>query len=103
MAGWKRASIEMNTHPLHPFPKITQKDLLLPAAGDRLVLLGACLVCAAGLSILWLYVPLYITAIMLKTHLGIWLWGSMLAMTLGGGLLLFAVAAARARHYHDEV
>lgn len=103
MAGWKRASIEFNTHPLHPFPRVTQRDLLLPSAVDRLVLLGACLVCAAGLAVLWVYFPLFLLAVMLKTHLGSWLWGPMLAMTLGGGLLLFAIASGRERQYRDEL
>lgn len=103
MAGWKRASLELNTHPLHPFPSVTQEDLLLPSAADRLVLLGACLVCGAGLAVLWVYFPLFLVAVMLKTQLGALLWGPMLGMAIGGGVLLFAIASGRERQYRDEL
>jgi hypothetical protein len=103
MAGWNRASLDLNTHPLHPFPKVTQADLLLPSARDRLMLFGACLVCSAGLSVLWIYFPLFLVGILLKTHPGAWLWESMLAATVAGGLVLFAIAAVRERRYAAEI
>jgi hypothetical protein len=103
MRGWRRASILMKTHPLHPFPDVTARDLLLPSAADRLVLLGACLACGACLAVLWVYFPLFIVAVMLNVRLGPWLWVPMIAMTFGGGLLLFAIASARERRYADEI
>ena len=61
--GWNRASLEMKTHPLHPAPKVKQRDLLLPMYADRLVLLGACLVCGICFSVLWVYFPELVVAV----------------------------------------
>jgi hypothetical protein len=95
--GWNRASFDLNTHPLHPFPKVTQDDLLVPSARDRLALLGACLLCGACLSVLWVYFPLMFIAIPLDAHLGDWPWIAMGVVTVLAGVFLFAYASVRDR------
>lgn len=97
--GWDRASLDLNTHPLHPFPNVTQDDLLVPPAGDRLTLLGACLGCGACIAILWVYFPLFLVAVVAGVSFGAWLWSSMLAVAAGSGLLLFLYASHRERRY----
>lgn len=101
--GWDRASFDLNTHPLHPFPNVTQEDLLVPSAGARLRLLGACLGCGACVAVLWVYFPLFMVGVVAGVSFGMWLWSSMLAVAAGSGLLLFLYASARERHYPDSL
>ncbi len=100
---WRRASLEMKTHPLHPFPKIKQADLLLPAAADKLALLGACLICGVCISVLWVYFPVFFASVLLDRSLGGWLWGSMAVVALVTGLLLFRIALQRERGYPQKL
>ncbi|HEV8603338.1 MAG TPA: hypothetical protein VGQ68_08095 [Gaiellaceae bacterium] len=101
--GWQRLSIKMRTHPLHPLPDIGQPDLLLPTGADRLLLLGACLVCGACLSVFWVYLPLFMVTVLADVSLGSWLWLSMGGMTLASGLLLFSLAVGRERKYPETL
>jgi hypothetical protein len=101
--SWDSPSLEMNTHPLHPFPDVDQRDLLVPSGLDRLILLTACLVCGACIAVLWVWFPAFIVSVMVNYQLGAWLWGSMLAVALGVGMLLFVIAAGHERHYPDEI
>jgi hypothetical protein len=56
--GWDRASIRLRVHPNHPFPRLSQKDLLLPQRSDVLrlagdaVLVGAAVACLAFFPLL---------------------------------------------------
>ncbi|TMK78360.1 MAG: hypothetical protein E6G45_06895 [Actinobacteria bacterium] len=93
----------MKTHPLHRFPKMKQADLLLSAAADKLVLLGACLVCGLCISVLWVYFPTFIVNVMLDNSPGIWLWASMAAVAVGSGLLMFVIAVRREREYPQSL
>jgi hypothetical protein len=88
--GWNRASIEMKTHPLHPFPDVTRRDLLIPSSLDRLELLAVCLVCGICLSIFWVYLPAFLLT-PLVGQLNGWLWAAMVVAALGSGLLLYAL------------
>jgi hypothetical protein len=88
--GWNRASLEMNTHPLHPFPSVTRRDLLIPSSLDRIVLLGACLVCGICLSVFWVYLPAFLITPFVGQLDG-WLWGTMLLVALGAALVLYAL------------
>lgn len=88
--GWNRASLEMKTHPLHPFPDVTRSDLLMPSSPDRLVLLGACLVCGICLSVFWVYLPAFLITPFVGELDG-WLWATMAVVALGTALVLYAL------------
>lgn len=88
--GWERASLEMNTHPLHPFPDVTRRDLLIPSSFDRLKLLAVCLVCGVCLSVFWVYLP----ALLITPFVGQldgWLWGAMAVVAVVSTVVLYAL------------
>jgi hypothetical protein len=91
--GWTRASLEMKTHPLHRFPDVTRRDLLIPSNRDRLALLGACLVCGICLSIFWIYLPAFLITPFVGP-LGGLLWGSMAAVAVASAGLLYVLGRA---------
>ena len=101
--GWRRASFDLNTHPLHPFPKVRQRDLLVPLHRDRWKLFGACLVCGAGLSVLWVYFPLFLVAILLNNNLGVWKWIGMGAFTAVVTVALFVYASTKEEEYLEDI
>ena len=101
--GWHRASLEMKTHPLHPFPNMRQRDLLLPVYADRMVLLGACLVCGICISLLWVYFPVFIVEVLFDKTLGSWLWPLMALVAAVTGLSLFGAAAREQRGYVETL
>ena len=101
--GWRRASFDLNTHPLHPFPKVRQGDVLVPLPRQRWKLFGACLVCGAGLSVLWVYFPLFLVAILVNDNLGVWKWVGMGAFAAATTLALFLYASAKEEDYLEEL
>jgi hypothetical protein len=101
--GWGRASIKLNTKPDRLPTPIDQADLLIPTSADRLLLLGACLVCGACISVLWGYFPLFLLSVVTGVTFGGWLWGSLVAVALGSALLLFAIAVERERGYAETL
>ena len=100
---WRRASFDLNTHPAHPRPRVAQRDLLVPLNRDRMKLFAACLVCGAGLSLLWVYFPLFIVAVMLNNDFGYWKWAGMAAFAATATLALFLYASAQEEKYLDEL
>jgi hypothetical protein len=99
--GWDRASIKLNTHPVHPMPRVTQADLVLPS-GDRLKLFGDSALfgaCVAGLC----YFPLFIANVLIKADLTRWLWWALLGIGVAAGTLLFTYAWATERKFREFV
>jgi hypothetical protein len=94
--GWNRASIVMKTHPLHPFPDVTRRDLLIPTSVDRVVLLGACLVCGICLSVFWVYLPAFLITPFVGQLDG-WLWATMAVVALASTFVLYALGRS-----HEE-
>jgi hypothetical protein len=90
--GWKRTK-----------HKISQRDLLVPLNPSRLKLLGACALCGAGLSVLWVYFPVLLVTIPLNAHIGLWLWLAMAAFAAVATLALFLYASAKEEEYLDEL
>ena len=93
--GWDRASLRLNTHPLHPVRRLTQSDFLLPRAGSLLkvladgALLGTCLA-------LLCYFPLLLVSFMVTADISTWLYGTMATVAVGGlGLVLVSAWADR--------
>jgi len=70
---------------------------------DRLVLLGACLVCGICFSVLWVYFPVFIVEIVSERTLGNWLWPSMAVVAALTGLLLFVAASREHRNYVETL
>lgn len=101
--GWGRASIKLNTKPDRLPATVGQADLLIPSSADRLLLLGACLVCGACISVLWGYFPLFLLSVVAGVSFGSWLWGSLVALALGSALVLFAIAVDRERGYAEKL
>jgi hypothetical protein len=91
--GWGRASFDLNTRSGHRKPQITQEDLLLPSARDRVQLFAACLFCGAAISVLWVYFPIMLVAIPFDLHLGAWPFVAMGAAAALGTVVLFLYAS----------
>jgi len=83
--------------------QVSQRDLLIPGAADRLKLLAACLFCGAGLSVLWVYFPLLTVSIALDRSFGAWLWTAMGGFAGAVTLLLFAWASANEERYWESL
>ena len=94
--GWERASLEMKTHPLHPFPDVTRRDLLIPSSLDRLVLLAACLVCGVCVSVFWVYLPAFLITPFVGQLDG-WLWSAMAVVAVVSTVVLYALGRT-----HDQ-
>jgi hypothetical protein len=98
--GWDRASIRLNTHPLHPRRRMTQEDFLLPRGGNivkhgsaALKVLGDAVVFGSVLAALS-YFPLWAADILVASNLEGWILGVMTAVALGGMSLVFLAAWA---------
>jgi hypothetical protein len=100
--GWDRASIKLNTHPLHPFPDIKPADLLLPTAANKTRLVVDCL--AVGLAMALLsYFPLLLFAWTQTSDLSSWIYGTMATVGAGSALLLFVVAVTEERRFRASL
>ncbi len=65
--GWDRASIANRS--AKPYkPDVSQQDLLLPSAANRLRALALCAVCAFAMTVLYVLIPLYILAVFLDVR-----------------------------------
>ena len=98
--GWDRASISFRTHPLHPFPKVDQKDLLLPSADDWLRLTGDCLAFGASIGLI-MFFPLWIADVMSNGGLANWVWGTMAVVGVLSAVFMFVVASRDRRVYFE--
>jgi hypothetical protein len=82
--GWDRASIRLRTHPNHPFPNLSQKDLLLPQRSDVLRLVGDAVVVGAAVACLAFF-PLLMVAFTRSQSLT-WFWWAVGAAGLLGAV-----------------
>jgi hypothetical protein len=85
---WSRLTIKLRTHPLHRFPRVTQKDLLLPNRQDPLRLAGDCLVIGALFS-LFAFFPLELVALAVTSDLRVWMAGAMAAVGFLAAVYVF--------------
>jgi hypothetical protein len=74
--GWGRASIIVQTHPLHPEPPVSAADFLLTARQDPLRLAGDCAIVGVAFAVL-AYFPLLLVAWATTADLSTWIWGTM--------------------------
>jgi hypothetical protein len=91
--GWDRVSIAVKTHPLHPFPKTTAKDLLAPSASNRLRLVADSLL--FGLSVaIFVFFPLLMADLLAGGAYADWVWGTMLGAGVVSAVAIFLWASA---------
>jgi hypothetical protein len=90
--GWDRASLRLNTHPLHATPRLSQADFLLPKATETLKLLGESALLGGAFAVLC-YFPLLIVSVIVP-HFQNWVWGTMGAVGCGTALLTLVSAWA---------
>ena len=108
--GWRRYQRDLSQAEDRPAvrwsvlrPKqVNQSDLVLPAGG-RLRLLAACLVCGAGLSVLWIYFPMLMISIAWNHDFGFWKWTVMGGFAALTSLVLFGYAVADEQKYWDSL
>jgi hypothetical protein len=86
--GWGRASITLNTHPLHRLLPIGQADLVLPNGQNPLQLAGDCLVVGALFAAI-AYFPLLMVALATKLDLRLWIGAAMGGAGVVGALYVF--------------
>ena len=89
--GWDRASMRLQTHPLHGSPDLRSTDLLLPDRFDALRLVGDCAVVGAAFSIL-AYFPLLLVSLGTPYDLGAWFWRTVGGVGIAGALYVFCRA-----------
>ncbi len=83
--------------------QVSQRDLLIPTSADRLKLLGACLACGFGLSVLWIYFPMLMVSIALDRDFGFWKWAVMGGFGAATGVALFGYAVSDEQRYWDSL
>jgi hypothetical protein len=83
--------------------QVEQRDLLIPTGADRLRLLGACLLCGVGLSVLWIYFPMLMVSIAIDHDFGFWKWTGMGVFAALAGLALFVCAVTDEQRYWDSL
>ena len=92
--GWDRASIAFRSR--KPYVSdISREDLLLPSEAGKLRTLWLCLICAFGLTILFVGFPLL--AVGIFAPLGLWYPASLGGAFLGLVVLLFFVSTHETR------
>ena len=92
--GWDRASIAFRSR--KPYvPDVSREDLLLPNEAGKLRTLGLCSICAFGLTILFVGVPLL--ALGIFAPLGLWYPALLGGAFLGLAVLLFLVSTHETR------
>jgi hypothetical protein len=106
MRNWDRASFEFHTRPTRVRRRLRQRDLLLPAHHSTLRLLGACVACGVCISLLYVWAPLTMVAILLNHPLDPWFWIVVVTAAVVAAIVLFALSMrqmARYREYATDV
>jgi hypothetical protein len=97
-----RASITLNTHPLHPFPDVKPADLLKPTAANKVRLVVDCLIVGVALALLS-YFPLLMIAFTREEDLSSWIYGTMVTIGSVSALLHFSVAVIEERRFRASL
>jgi hypothetical protein len=98
--GWDRASIQVNTHPLHPMPRVGPLDLLRPTAANKIRLVLDCLAVGVALALL-VYFPLMMISFTTTADLSAWIAGTMTVIGGAAAILLFFAALADEREFRS--
>jgi hypothetical protein len=100
--GWDRASIAYRSHPLHPLPNVSQADLLLPTAANKLRLVADCITLGGALALLC-YFPLMLVGFTTTSDITAWILGTMLTVGLGSAIFIFVVALIDERDFRASL
>jgi hypothetical protein len=100
--GWDRASIKLNTHPLHPFRDVKPADLLKPTAANKVRLAVDCVIVGVAMALLS-YFPLLLISYTQTADLSSWIYGTMLTIGSVSALLLFSVAVIEERRFRASL
>lgn len=94
--GWDRASIAHHTR--KPYrPNINQKDLLLPNEPGALRSLWVCSVCAFSMTVLYIYLPLFMVNIYVSLMSAAWFAAVFCGSFLGLVVVLFVLSGHETR------
>ena len=94
--GWDRASIAHHTR--KPYrPNVNQKDLLLPNEPGALRSLWVCSVCAFSMTILYIYLPLFMVNIYVPLMSAAWFAAVLCGSFLGLVVVLFFLSGRETR------
>jgi hypothetical protein len=99
--SWDRASFEFHTRPTKPRRRLRQRDLLLPAHHSVLRLFGACAISGACISLLYVWTPLMVVAIMLNNPLEPWFWIAVVTAAVLACVVLFALSLRQMTRYRE--
>jgi hypothetical protein len=100
--GWDRASIQLRSHPLHPFPDVKPADLIKPTAANKVRLLVDCVIVGVAMALLS-YFPLLMIAFTRPDDISSWVYGTMLTIGSVSALLLFSVAVIEERRFRASL
>ncbi|HET7856040.1 MAG TPA: hypothetical protein VFL41_06240 [Gaiellaceae bacterium] len=96
--GWDRASIQLKTHPLHPFPDVQPADLIVSTAANKVRLAVDCVAVGLGMA-LFSFFPLLLFALTQTRDLSTVIYGTMTVVGGGTAVLLFIVAVTEERRF----
>jgi hypothetical protein len=86
--GWDRASLTLNTHPLHRSPRFGPDDLRLPRRTSRVKLAGDSVAITILICLAFMF-PLWVASVIVDSDLR-WAWVGVGAFAIACGALLFA-------------
>jgi hypothetical protein len=101
MRSWDRASFEFHTRPTRVRRRLRQRDLLLPAHHSTLRLFGACAACGACISLLYVWTPLMVVAILLNRPLDPWFWIVVVTAVFVAAIVLFVLSMRQMARYKE--
>ena len=100
--GWDRASVSFKSHPLHPMPRVTQEDLIMPTAARPLRRLLDCVVVGISLALLC-YFPLLLIAYMSTGDISTWIYGTMITVASVTTVWVFTLTVLGERRFRAEL
>jgi hypothetical protein len=90
--GWDRASITLNTHPLHAAPRVGPEDLKLPRRTSRIRLAGDAVAISFLICLAFTF-PLWVLGVIFDSDMR-WVWVGVAGFAVLCGVLLFARGVA---------
>ena len=99
---WDRASFEANTRAIRIKRDLTSADLVAPGGDNLVVLLLACAACGLGLSLLFVFWPLMLVAL-LDVGVGRWIVPAVLVSGAAFAVVLYLWELRVRRDIADEL
>jgi hypothetical protein len=86
--AWDRASITINTHPLHREPRLGPEDLRLPRRSSRMKLAGDAVAITVLICLAFMF-PIWIAGVLINSDLR-WGWAAAAVIAVVCGALVFS-------------